>query len=44
MVDLSGRIYKDHDSKAWRDGFDDFRPERMLDGGFQKVPQTLGSP
>lgn len=33
-----------HDRKAWGDDVDDFRPERMLDGGFQKLPPNSWKP
>lgn len=33
-----------HDKKVWGDDVDDFRPERMLDGGFQNLPPNSWKP
>jgi cytochrome P450/NADPH-cytochrome P450 reductase len=33
-----------HDRSVWGDDHDDFRPERMLDGGFQALPPNSWKP
>ena len=33
-----------HDKKVWGDDVDDFKPERMLDGGFQNLPPNSWKP
>ena len=33
-----------HDPKVWGDDHDEFKPERMLDGGFQKLPPNSWKP
>ena len=33
-----------HDKAVWGEDADDFKPERMLNGGFEKIPSTAWRP